>query len=503
MDFLNAHILSFIVFLPLVGAIIIIAFPANWKGGARFIATLISLATLALSVCVLLRIKGTGDFEITEITPWIPSLGIQYHLGVDGVSALLLAMTALLVPISIVASWREIDKEVKLFHALLLILETGMLGVFVALDVFLFYVFWETVLVPMYFIIGIWGSGDRIKVAIKFVLFTMVGSVLMLVAILYAGNSVGSFDLLAWYAHRFTPVEQLWLFAGLGIAFAIKVPMIGVHTWLPDAHTEAPTAGSVLLAGVLLKMGTYGFWRFAIPLFPVAVAASTHIMLVLAVAGIVLGALLAMVQPDLKRLIAYSSVSHMGFVMLGMFALEPQAAAGAVLQMVNHGITTGALFLMVGMLYGRRHTRMIAEYGGTARPWPALATFFVFMTFSSVGLPGLNNFVGELLILLGSFQTRTVYSAIAISGVVLGAVYMLWAVMRVFFGPLKHEEERRLRDLIPREYVVLIPLVILIVAIGVWPEGLLSKVWNSADVFVKLSKRVEMIVPAGEPLITE
>ena len=495
MDHLSSHIISLTVFLPLAGVAAVLAIPGRWRGAIRALAFLVSLATLALASLLFARVRGTGDFEIVELASWIPALGINYHVGIDGVSALLVLMTAVLVPVSILASWREIDRGVKAFHCLVLLLETGMLGVFAALDLFLFYVFWEAVLIPMIFIIGVWGSGGRIAAAVKFVIFTMVGSVLMLVAIIYMAGATGSFGLLASYAHRFTIPEQMWLFAGFAAAFAIKVPVIGLHTWLPDAHTEAPTAGSVLLAGVLLKMGTYGFMRFAMPLFPAAVAAYSDLFLVLAVTGIVAGALLAMVQPDLKRLIAYSSVSHMGFVMLGLFALERNAVAGAVMQMVNHGLTTGALFLVVGMLYARKKTRMISDFGGTARAMPAIAAAFIFMALSSMGLPGLNNFPGEFLVLLGSFQTRTVFSAIAISGVVLGAAYLLWAVARVFFGPLKHEEERRLSDLLPREYAVLLPIAALSVVIGVWPQGLLGKIWRSSDAFIALSRRVEMIAP--------
>ncbi|MFH0799557.1 MAG: NADH-quinone oxidoreductase subunit M [Pseudomonadota bacterium] len=499
MGFINSHLLTAIIFLPIAGMIVVLAMPSKWTRGIRVFSLFTSLCVFALTALAFTRVSGTGEFEIVEQAPWIVSLGISYHLGIDGASLLLLLLTAVLVPISIIASWREIDRQVKAFHVLILLLETGMLGVFAALDVFLFYVFWEVVLIPMYFMIGIWGSGDRIRAALKFVIFTMVGSLLMLVAILYAANAANSFDLLAWYAHHFTAREQIWLFAALALAFAIKVPIIGFHTWLPDAHTEAPTAGSILLAGVLLKMGAYGFFRFAMPLFPLAVVEFMPAILTLSVVGIIAGALLAMVQPDLKRLIAYSSVSHMGFVMLGLAALNREAVAGSVLQMVNHGLTTGALFLMVGMIYGRRHTRMIADYGGTARSWPALAAVFIFMVLSSMGLPGLNNFAGEFLVLLGSFQTRTVFSAIAILGVILVAIYMLWAVARVFFGPLKNEEERRMPDLCAREYATLVPLIALIIMIGVWPEFLLTKIWRPAQVFVKLSKRVEMIVPASIP----
>lgn len=499
MNVLNSHLLSFVVFLPLAGMALVLALPSRWKGAIRWAGLASSVCVLALAALVFTRVRGTGDFEIVELAAWIPALGVSYHLGVDGVSALIMLMTALLVPVSILASWREIDRWVKAFHALILLLETGMLGVFASLDLFLFYVFWEIVLIPMVFIIGVWGSAGRIRAAIKFVLFTMVGSVLMLVAIIYMAVKVGSFDLIACYSHSFAVSEQLWLFGALAAAFAIKVPLIGLHTWLPDAHTEAPTAGSILLAGVLLKMGTYGFFRFAMPLFPAAVASSADIMLTLAVTGIVAGALLATVQPDLKRLIAYSSVSHMGFVMLGLYALDKDAVAGAVLQMVNHGLTTGALFLVVGMLYGRRRTRMISDYGGTARAMPALAAAFIFMGLASIGLPGLGNFAGEFLILLGSFQTKTAYSAVAILGVVLCAVYMLWAIARVFFGQPRHEEERRLPDLCFREYAALVPLAVLVVVLGVWPQGALSKVWRSSDAFIRLVKRVETPAQVQRP----
>lgn len=498
MTAIDSHILTIIIFLPIIGMLAVICMPSRWQTGIRAASLAVSLVTLAACALCFMRVKGTGDFEIVEMAAWIPALGINYHLGVDGAAISLMLMTSILVPVAIVASWREIDKRVKLFHVLILILANGMLGVFAALDAFLFYVFWEIVLIPMYFLIGIWGSGDRIRIAIKFVLFTMVGSVLMLVAILYGGKATGSFNLLSWYAHAFGVKEQMWLFAAFALAFAIKVPLIGFHTWLPDAHSEAPTAGSILLAGVLLKMGSYGFFRFAMPLFPAAVVAFAPAILTFAVASIILGALLAMVQPDLKRLIAYSSVSHMGLVILGLIALERNAVAGALLQMVNHGLTTGALFLMVGMMYGRRHTRMIADWGGTARALPALATFFIFMCLSSLGLPGLNNFAGEFLVLLGSFQTRTVYASIAILGVIFTAVYLLWALLRVFFGPLAHGEEKSLYDLTPREYSTILPIAALIVLIGVWPQGLLSKLWQSADSFVKLSKRVEMILPKVE-----
>jgi NADH-quinone oxidoreductase subunit M len=441
---------------------------------------------------------GSGDFEFVEFASWIPSVNINYYVGIDGVSALLILLTTFIVPIAILGSWNEINKRVKMFHVLILVLEVGMIGVFTALDVFLFYVFWEVVLIPMYFMIGVWGSGKRIRAAMKFVIYTMVGSVLMLAAILFASwKTGGSFNLLEWYQHNFAAGEQMWLFAAFALAFAIKVPFFPLHTWLPDAHTEAPTAGSVILAGVLLKLGTYGFFRFAMPLFPLAVVEFAPWMLALSVIGIVYGALVAMVQPDLKRLIAYSSVSHLGFVMLGLFALEPHAVQGAVLQMVNHGIATGGLFLCVGMIYSRRHSRLIADYGGIAKSMPLFTTVFIFISLASIGLPGLNGFVGEFLILLGSFQTEPIFASIAVLGVVLAAAYLLWAIARVFFGKLDKTANQALADLTWREGAVLAPLIILIIAFGVWPHPWLKKIENSSLAFLKLTKRAEILAPAA------
>ena len=497
MDWVYTHLLSSIIFLPLAGMLAALLIPSRHDKAIRIVSMATALAVLGLVVKLWGRFKGTGDFEFPDTLSWIPSVQIFYRVGIDGVALLLIALTALLVPVSILASWREIEKNVKAFHALILLLETGMLGVFASLDVFLFYVFWEVVLIPMYFLIGVWGSKDRIRAALKFFIFTMAGSVLMLAAILYASSVVGgSFDLVTWYAHKFGLMEQLFLFGAFAIAFAIKVPMVPFHTWLPDAHTEAPTAGSVILAGILLKMGTYGFYRFAMPLFPLAVVKFAPLILILSVIGIVYGGLVAMVQPDVKRLVAYSSISHLGFVMLGLFSLQPEAVQGAVLQMINHGLSTGALFLMVGMLYERRHTRMIADYGGVARTLPVLTAAFILITFSSIGLPGLNNFVGEFLVLLGSFQTRTAYAAVSVSGVVISAIYMLWMVERVFFGGITNEENVKLPDLRVREYWVLAPIIIFIFVIGVWPKPWITTIQKSTDAFLSLSKRIEMVVPA-------
>ena len=504
MNWVYSHLLTSIIFLPLAGMVIVALLPSRQTRAIRLVSLITSSVVLILAGKAFSLLKGSGEFEFVEIVSWIPSVHIFYKVGIDGVSLLLILLTALLTPIAILASWREIDRNVKTFHILILLLETGMLGVFAALDLFLFYVFWEVVLIPMYFLIGIWGSGRRVRSALKFFIYTMAGSMLMLAAILYASSAVGgSFDLVTWYAHRFGLMEQMFLFGAFAIAFAIKVPIVPFHTWLPDAHTDAPTAGSVILAGVLLKMGTYGFYRFAMPLFPLAVVKFAPLILVLSVIGIIYGGLVAMVQPDIKRLVAYSSVSHLGFVMLGLFSLQPEAAQGAVLQMINHGLSTGALFLMVGMLYERRHTRMIEDYGGVAKSLPVIAAAFILITLSSIGLPGLNNFVGEFLVLLGSFQTRTAYAAVSISGVVISAIYMLWLVQRVFFGEIKKEENLKLHDLSVREYWVLAPIVILIFFIGVWPRPWISRIERSTNAFLTLSKRVEMVVPvpSSEPAV--
>lgn len=493
MNLIHTHLLSVIIFLPLLGMVAISFIPSRFDKSIRIVSILFSAVVLLFAAWAWKLFQGTGEFELKEVISWIPSLQIFYRVGVDGVALLLMLLTAFLTPVAILASWREIQVRVKTFHILMLLLETGLLGVFAATDLFLFYVFWEVVLIPMYFLIGIWGSGNRIRSALKFFIFTMAGSIFMLAAILYCAVAVGgSFDLIAWYAHRFGLMEQLFLFAAFAIAFGVKVPIIPLHTWLPDAHTDAPTAGSVILAGVLLKMGTYGFYRFAMPLFPMAVIKYSPLMLTLAVIGIVYGGLVAMVQPDLKRLVAYSSISHLGFVMLGLFSLQIEAVQGAVLQMINHGLSTGALFLMVGMLYERNHTRMIEDYGGAARAVPVLAAAFILISLSSIGLPGLNNFVGEFLILLGSFQTKTAYAAVSISGVVIAAVYMLWTVQRVFFGRLKDEEALKTPDLSVREYWVLIPIIIFVFIIGVWPKPWISTIEKSTNAFLHLSKRVEI-----------
>jgi NADH-quinone oxidoreductase subunit M len=451
-----------------------------------------------------------------ERAPWLADYGIWYYLGIDGISLFLVVLTAFLLPVILLASWTDVAERVKQYVFFMLALQTGMLGSFLALNLFLFYVFWEITLVPMYFIIGIWGGPRRIYATVKFFIYTMVGSLPMLVGLLVlyyqchaqygvltfdyygVGGAPGVLDTLvpvagAWWQ------TQTWLFAAFALAFAIKVPMFPFHTWLPDAHVEAPTAGSVVLAGVLLKMGTYGFVRFAMPLFPQATVALAPVVLWIGVIGIVYGALVAMVQTDVKKLVAYSSVSHLGFVMVGLWALNAQGIEGAILQMVNHGISTGALFLFVGMLYERRHTREIAAFGGIARVMPAFAAFFLIATFSSIGLPLLNGFVGEFLILLGSFGPNPGITVLATSGVVLGAVYMLWMVRRVFFGPLANDANRRLVDLGPREVLVAVAMVIPMLWIGLHPATFLRPMDRSvADFLATLERRgVDLAAYAG------
>ncbi|HET8644386.1 MAG TPA: NADH-quinone oxidoreductase subunit M, partial [Vicinamibacteria bacterium] len=427
------------------------------------------------SVVFLLSLVLVRDFrpepgmQFEVVRPWLPSFGISYHVGVDGISMWLVMLTTFLTPLALLGSWDGIDRRVREFNVFMLLLEAGMVGVFVALDLFLFYIFWEAMLIPMYFLIGIWGHERRIYAALKFFLYTMAGSVLMLVAfiVLYRAAGLGTFDLVALTRSPVAPEIQTWLFAAFALAFAIKVPMFPFHTWLPDAHVEAPTAGSVILAGVLLKMGVYGFLRLGIPLFPDAALRFAPWIGVLAVIGIVYGALVSLVQPDLKKLVAYSSVSHLGFVMLGVAAFTTTGVVGAVYQSLNHGISTGALFLMVGMLYERRHTRAIDQFGGLKAVMPWFSALFLFVCLSSLAVPGFNGFVGEFLILLGTWSFRPWLTVVAVLGVILASGYILWMVQRVLYGEVTQPANLQLRDLTVREAAVLVPLAVLALFMGV------------------------------------
>jgi NADH-quinone oxidoreductase subunit M len=482
-------LLTVILGIPLVGALFILALPKGSTTAIKTTGLIFSTAAFLASVWLFVLFDGTSaEMQFVQKFSWIPSLDVSYHVGIDGISLLLVILTTFLTPIALLASWDSITTRLKGYVALMLLLEAGTLGVFVALDLFLFYVFWEFMLIPMYFIIGIWGGAERIYAAVKFFLYTIAGSLLMLVAIIWLGNYAASqpnghftTDLLALYriAPSIPMATQTWMFLAFTLSFAIKVPIFPLHTWLPDAHVQAPTAGSVILAGILLKMGTYGLIRFSLPLFPYATFTFLPYIAVLAIIGIIYGALVSMVQPDLKKLVAYSSVSHLGFVVLGIFALTEEGMQGSVIQMVNHGLSTGALFLLVGMIYDRRHTRLIKDFGGLSRQMPVFATFFMIVMLSSAGLPGLNGFVGEFLILLGSFKSQFLgnhwYAIVAATGVVFAAIYLLWSYQRIFFGKLDNPENQKLLDLNPREWAVLVPVVIFIVWIGFYPGTFLQK----------------------------
>lgn len=483
MEFVNEHILSLLIFFPIVGIFFLALLPKEKVG-------LIKIATLFITVLeFIFSLHIYYHFQVTDLptlfsekVSWIGLWNVNYHIGIDGVSMLLVVLSAFMMPIAILGTWNSIKKDHKVYYISLLALLTGMVGVFCALDLFLFYLFWEVMLVPMYFLIGIWGGENRRYAAIKFFLYTMAGSILMLIAILYlyfkAGNS---FSLFRLYETRLGFHEQLWLFAAFALAFAIKVPLFPFHTWLPDAHVQAPTAGSVILAGVLLKMGVYGFIRFAIPLFPDVVYFEPlrPYLFALATIGIVYGALVAMVQKDIKKLIAYSSVSHMGVVMLGVFSLNQTALMGGMFQMISHAISTGGLFLLIGMLYDRTHTRMIKDYSGLAKIMPIYTIVFMIVTMSSIAVPLTNGFVGEFLTLVGSYQVTKLFTILSATGVIFGAIYMLWMVQRVFFGEVKktHGTET---DLNFRELLTMLPLLVLIFVMGIYPKPILKKVENVA-----------------------
>jgi NADH-quinone oxidoreductase subunit M len=504
MTLLEIPILTFVIFFPLAGAIVLLALPAS---RARAIKVTANVVTGLEFLAVLAILKGfnagSGELQLLERREWIRSFGAQYLLGVDGISLLLLLLTTLLTFVAVLSSWSAVEKRLKEYYFFLLLLEVGMVGVFLALDLVLFYVFWEVMLVPMYFLIGIWGGERRLYAAIKFFLYTLFGSVMMLVGILVLHAHYQTFDLTVMLqaGSPLAGALQGWVFLAFFLGFAIKVPMFPFHTWLPDAHVEAPTAGSVILAGVLLKMGTYGFVRFSLPLFPDATRRFLPWIVALSLVAIVYGALVSLMQKDMKRLIAYSSVSHMGFVTLGLFALTPMAVEGAVLQMINHGLSTGALFLIVGVLYERRHTRAISEFGGLAAQMPAYAAVFLIMALASIGLPGLNGFVGEFMILMGTFPVNWVWTAVAATGIILGAGYMLWLYQRVMFGRLDNPANQVLADLSPREWATFLPLLVLVFWIGLAPKPFLRLIEKPVEKVVRLAnpdyfRTVESPAPA-------
>jgi NADH-quinone oxidoreductase subunit M len=512
MTILGIPILSLLIFFPILGAVVLLFISKEKPGTIRMVTLIFALVEFIFSLPLFFEFNSkTGAMQFVEDWWWVQSYGISYKLGIDGISLLLVLLTTFLTILCILCSWTAITFRVKEFMISFLFLETGMIGALVSLDLILFYVFWEVMLIPMYLLIGVWGDPKRrIYAAIKFFLFTMAGSVLMLVAILilYFINlrttHIPTFDVLELYKLGIPAGTQYWLFGAFALAFAIKVPMFPFHTWLPDAHTEAPTAGSVILAGVLLKMGTYGFIRFAIPLFPNAAFDLMPLVSVLALIGIIYGALVSMMQPDLKRLVAFSSVSHLGYVMLGMFAFNMQGVEGSIYQMLNHGISTGSLFLIVGMVYERRHTRMIADFGGLSKVMPIYAVFFMIVSLSSIGLPGTNGFVGEFLILLGAFRSNVVYGVLAATGVILGAAYMLWMFQRVMFGKITKPENEKLKDLNAREIAILVPMVIMIFLMGIYPKLFFSKMDASVEKFIKDFKgRVEMKADLPSPKVAE
>jgi NADH-quinone oxidoreductase subunit M len=487
---MNFPILSSLIALPVIGALALLFVRDDERNESviRNVALVVSTLVFVETLLLWARFDAASpDFQFVERHAWIPTFGISYAVGVDGISLFLLVLTGFLTPLALLCSWESIHKKTRAFCMFMLLLESAMMGVFVSIDLFLFYVFWDAMLIPMYFLIGVWGYERRIYAAVKFILFTLAGSVLMLLAILglawlhYGTTGRYSFDLLELYGIAVPAQLQVYFFLAFALAFAIKVPLVPFHTWLPDAHVEAPTAGSVILAGVLLKMGTYGLVRFAFPLFPAAAATFAPYLATLAVIGIVYGALVAMVQPDMKKLVAYSSVSHLGFVVLGIAAMNTQGVQGAVYQMLNHGVSTGGLFLIVGMLSDRRHTRAIAEYGGLKAVMPRLVAVFLLITLSSIGLPGLNGFVGEFLILLGAFLWDPRFAVVAATGVILSATYMLWMFQRVNYGPVTNEKNAALDDLRPREWVLMIPIVAMIVVMGVAPNWFLKPIEPSVQ----------------------
>src|SRR5713226_8662227 len=500
MNGLDNAILTLVTFVPAAGALLLLVFPRRDRD-IRLFSLIISLLTFVLSLHLPAHFqRDTPGFQFDQNIPWIPTPNIRYHMGIDGISLWLVVLTTFLTPLCVLISWKSIHERVKEFFILLLVLETGLIGVFVSLDLFLFYFFWEATLIPMALLIGMYGHGRRVYAAIKFFLYTMIASVFMLAGILWLYAKTGSFDFVTIQTaiHNgavpgFAAAAQ-WLFLGFFIAVAVKVPLFPFHTWLPDAHVEAPTAGSVLLAGVLLKMGTYGMLRFNLGLFPEQSRANAWWIVVLALIGIVYGALVAMVQPNMKKLIAYSSISHLGFVVLGIFSFTQAGLNGAMFVMLAHGVSTGALFMLAGILYERRHTYEISEFGGLATPMPAYSTFFLFVVLASVGLPLLNGFIGEFLVLSGAFQAKPWWGVVAATGVIWSACYLLWMYQRVFFGVVKHEENNSLPDLNMRERAALWPAVIMALVMGVaplwWLNAIDPAVRNVLLPFAQLAAKV-------------
>jgi NADH-quinone oxidoreductase subunit M len=516
MSFFDTHLLNIVVYLPLLFAALIWMLPGAERGQIRTITFIGMLVDLVFGVWAYLRFEPGGpEFQLEYRTRWLEQLGVSYHIGADGLAISLLLLTVFLGPLVVMASQTYITERVKEFHLSLLVLQTVMLGALVSLDVLLFYIFWEAMLIPMYLLVGVWGAEDRQMAAMKFFLYTLAGSLLMLVAIValyFISSTPGnrSFDYATIYNSLTAAHSQLatcmnnddcaqltgmagilyrwgpWLFAAFALAFAIKVPMWPVHTWLPDAHVQAPVAGSMILAGVMLKMGTFGFWRYAIPFFPSATHQLRPLLATLAVVGIVYGALMCLAQRDIKKLIAYSSVSHLGYCMLGILAFTGEGATGSAYQMLNHGVSTGALFLLFGFLYERRHTRLMSDYGGIAKVVPVYTASFLIITFSSVAVPGTNGFVGEFLVLLGTFKSSLgmAFGALATLGVILGAAYMLWMVQKVFFGPLTHRENQGLTDLSLREFATVAPFLILVLVMGLMPQPFLDRINPSTERFI-------------------
>jgi len=503
---MNGPILSLVVFLPLAGVFILFVLPKERPASLRVVALTIALCTFLISLLLYFRFDaGTSDMQFVDHSRWL-GFGIDYHLGVDGLSLGLVLLTTFLFPIVILSSWAAVQDKVKEFLIFLLVLETGIIGVFVSLNLFLFYVFWEAMLIPMYFLIGIWGGKRRIYATLKFVLFTMFGSVLMLVAIIvlftayHRTTGLYSFNLPDYYRLSLGPGLQMWLFAAFALAFAVKVPLFPFHTWLPDAHVEAPTAGSVILAAVLLKMGAYGYLRFGLPLFPEAAVRFLPYLAGLSLVGVIYGGLMALSQRDIKSLVAYSSVSHMGLVMLAVFSLTFEGTEGGLYQMLNHGLSTGALFLVVGMLYERSHTRLIKDYGGVSRQMPVFSALFLVCLLSSAGLPGLNGFVGEILCLFGVFKTSHLLAILGASTVILAAAYLLNMFRQVMQGPITNDKVLRFRDINLREAVCLAPIIILMFWMGLYPQPLLRKMDVSVANYLRnISRKSDVLVKKVRP----